>query len=230
MRRAAFLDLDGTLLNGCSSAILLEELIKQPGVHPEYGQAALQAANRKEKKGPSTLRGGIYANLPLAVKGLHPSVMDDAAHLAWPNLQKSLFPFARDLVSLLREGDYTTFLVTGAMAQMATLAADFMGVDVCIGAVLRVEGQAFTGELTRAPAQAGMKSELVKSWITSEKFDASTSFALGNGIRDAEMMELVGRAVAFEPDYDLEPVAHKNDWLIADRHTVMVVCEELVRG
>lgn len=228
--RAAFLDLDGTLLDGCSSALMLRELVKDYRVDHRYAHNALMAADRKEKKGPSTLRGGIYKNLPLAVKGVHHSVIAEAAQAAQDSTREALFPFARDLVEMLRDANYVTFLVTGALWQTAAPVAEHLGIDVCIGAFLEVENQSFTGRFTRAPARSGEKRALVRSWAVTEGIDLSDSLAMGNGIRDAEMLELVGRPVAFEPEYDLEPLAHKNNWPIADRHTVLTMCAEMMRG
>ena len=96
--KAAFLDLDGTLCDGSSSAFLLRELAKEPGVHREYLDAALEAADRKEKKGPSTLRGGIYKNYPPAVKGLDISQVTRAAMRAWPAFRKTMFDFVPDQI------------------------------------------------------------------------------------------------------------------------------------
>lgn len=223
------MDLDGTLISGCSSIFLLRELMKSDEVNHEFAQRALNSAEWKQRGLPA-LRGGIYRNLPLAVKGCPPALMAEAADRAWPELAKTMFPFAQDLVKTLHSHHYTVFLMTGAMWQMAAHVAEMLHIDVCVGAVLEVRDRVFTGELTRAPARTGEKSHLVKSWARSQKIDLTESMAMGNGIRDAEMMELVGKPVAFEPEYDLAPIARRYSWPIVDQDSVLPLCETLVLG
>ena len=227
--KAAFLDLDGTLCDGSSSAFLLRELAKEPGVHREYLDAALEAADRKEKKGPSTLRGGIYKNYPPAVKGLDISQVTRAAMRAWPAFRKTMFDFVPDLVQLLHSEGFEVVLVTGGPEELARHVRAEYGMSATVGARLETEALKCTGRLAQAPAQAGGKSEYIRSTL-AYGLDLEESFSMGNGIRDAEMMELTGSAVAFEPEFDLAPLAETNGWPVADRSDVLEVCERALTG
>lgn len=227
--KAAFLDLDGTLCDGSSSAFLLRELAKEPGVHREYLDAALEAAGRKEKKGPSTLRGGIYKNYPPAVKGLDISQITQAAYRAWPAFRESMFDFVPDLVELLNSEGFKVILVTGGPEEMARHVRAEYGMYAMTGARLATYAGKCTGTLAQAPARAGEKAAYIQSALVYG-LDLSRSFSMGNGIRDAEMMELTGSAVAFEPEFDLAPLAETNGWPVADRDNVLEVCGKAVTG
>lgn len=223
--RAAFLDLDGTLCDGPSSAFLLRELVGVPGVNREYLRAALAAAERKEAKGPSPLRGGVYANYPPAMKGVHIREVWAAAKRAWPAMAQTMLPHTQSLVDMFRERGYLVILVTGGPREMARQVHSVYRMSMVVAADLARDNSGIcTGELAAAPAKEGEKDRILRDMVRGFKLDMAGSFAMGNGIRDAEMMRLVGRSVAFEPEYDLEPVAQEQGWSIANRDNVLDVC------
>lgn len=228
--KAAFLDLDGTLCEESSSAFLLRELAKEPGAHMEYLEAALGAATRKVTKGPTTPRGGIYKNYPPAVRGMEITQVSRAARRAWPAFRDLLFPFVGDLVELLHSKGFQVVLVTGGPEELAWYVMNHYRMYSMVGTRLETRGSRCTGRLASAPARAGEKDICARSLAEAYGFVLEHSFAMGNGIRDAEMMKLTGKAVAFEPEYDLEPLAHERGWPVADRDNVLEVCEKALIG
>lgn len=220
--RIALLDLDGTLCVGSSSTPLLQELIDVPGVRQDYLEAALRAANRDESKGPSRLRGGVYANYPRAVQGLPQHTVRDAALRAWPRMESMLLPFAHEVVEMLYAHSYEPILVTGCIREMADLVAEYLGIGQCFAADLDVRSGYLTSDFVHAPARAGEKQEFVLRLVEDRpEIDLGASLAMGNGVRDAEMMELVGIPVVFEPEKDLADLSGARGWPVVDRLTVM---------
>lgn len=219
--RSALLDLDGTLCGGASTVPLLKALSDVPGVRQDYLAAALRAASRDESTAVSPLRGGVYANYPQAVAGMRPEEVQEAARRAWPDMTTMIFPFAHVLTGALRSWGFEVVLVTGCIREMADLVADALGIQVCMAATLAVVDGRYTDDFVMAPARKGAKTALVKDLVASYGVDLSRSMAMGNGARDAEMLDLVRFPMAFEPEPDLIPLVESCGWPRTDRYRVL---------
>lgn len=217
-KRRAYLDLDGTLLDGKASIPFLREILSIEGVDRYFVQRALAAA---ESGIP-----GVYDNYPLAVKGIHYGFIADAARRAYKDVKGDLFPYAWDLVDYLYVRGYETVIVSGAPEEIVTRLASDTGAHVAWGARIAVRRSRCTGHLETAPARAGEKRKIVLEDALRKGVDLGDCFAMGNDVRDAEMMELVGTPMAFEPTAELADVAGARNWPVVDRASVL----DVIRG
>jgi putative phosphoserine phosphatase/1-acylglycerol-3-phosphate O-acyltransferase len=81
----------------------------------------------------------------------------------------------------------------------------------------------------RSVAMRGLRGQKVAALHQLTRFmhtDLQRSIALGNTSADVGLFELVGRPIAFEPSRRLRTTALRNGWDLADRHSVLDLCQD----
>lgn len=128
------------------------------------------------------------------------------------NLRRTVFPAALNCIEdHQRRGDVLV-LVTGGLEVVMQPLAEFLHADKLIATRLVERDGFFTGAID-GPAIAGKhKAELVKAYAERHGVDLASSFAYGNSLGDAEMLESAGRPVAVNPDASLRRLAQSRGW------------------
>jgi HAD superfamily hydrolase (TIGR01490 family) len=221
--KIAALDVDGTLFPHAIGARLFEELAST-GVCSWAFVEEVANLLRHYKAGElahpdMTERAtSIYA---AAIGGVKVADVMAAAREVWRREEVRLFPFARDLIALLRESGFTPLLISASPEEIVALLARSLG-DVGFRAA-RFEAVAgsYTGCVESMPSLPGQKRRMVEEFVGGASIDLTSSVAIGNSLGDESMLSLVGHAIAFEPDISLRQVAVARGWTLADRHDVL---------
>ncbi len=111
----------------------------------------------------------------------------------------------------LSDGD-EVYLVSMAPEEIVGPFAELLGLTGCISskATIDQEGK-YTGELAFF-AQGENKALAIKVLAAEREIDLDESFAYSDSVTDVPMLEVVGHAVAVNPDRALAKVAAERDW------------------
>jgi putative phosphoserine phosphatase/1-acylglycerol-3-phosphate O-acyltransferase len=90
--------------------------------------------------------------------------------------------------------------------------AEFVRAEELVATQLDERDGVFTGELIGPPVADEHKAVWVRAYAERHAIDLAQSFAYGNNVGDAAMLECVGRAVAVNPDGRLRALAGKRGW------------------
>jgi alcohol-forming fatty acyl-CoA reductase len=111
------------------------------------------------------------------------------------------------------ESRHQVFLITGTLAPLARAVAGRLPCDVAISATeIEVRDRCFTGRLAGPHMDFGAKARAVSEWAAARGLDLSQSYAYGNQMSDAPMLEAVGNPVAANPSWRLANHARKRGW------------------
>jgi HAD superfamily hydrolase (TIGR01490 family) len=130
------------------------------------------------------------------------------------NLQRTTFPAALDCVRDHRQRGHRLVLITGSLDFVMRPLAEYLGADELFANRLVEHGGVFTGELERPPVADEHKAALVRAYAQGQNLDLSESYAYGNSIADARVLECVGHRVAVNPDRRLRRLAISRSWSI----------------
>ncbi|MCC7292024.1 MAG: HAD family hydrolase [Phycisphaerales bacterium] len=113
----------------------------------------------------------------------------------------------------LREGRRVV-LVTGSIDFLIAPLAQALSADDVIAPALVERDGVFTGELDGPPVGEAEKARRVSRFAEEHGIDLAGSYAYGDSIADAPMLERVGHPVAVNPDGKLSAMARQRGWRI----------------
>jgi putative phosphoserine phosphatase/1-acylglycerol-3-phosphate O-acyltransferase len=206
----AFFDLDGTLLAPPSlewrfAGFLLErEQIRTANLARWIARAA-----KAILAGPSA----VLANKDY-LAGIHESIVEEWGKTVEPG-SLPLFAAGVDRMRWHLESGHRVVLVTGALAPLARAIARHLSCGVEVRATeLETKSGHFTGRLSGAHVSLEQKARVIREAAAGSALDLSRSFAYGNAMSDARMLEAVGHPAAVNASWRLEREARQRGWTI----------------
>ena len=205
----AFFDLDGTLLAPPSlewrfiGHLLEREEIRTQNVADWIAESARTLGNG--------WRCAVLANKHY-LAGIHESFVEEWANTT---VHGSLPWFAQGIDHVRRhlECGHGVVLVTGTLAPLARAIAGHLPPGVEIRATnLEVQDECFTGKILGQHLGFEEKARVIREYAAEVDLDLRESFAYGNEMPDAKMLEAVGHPTAVNASWSLKREARKRGW------------------
>ena len=216
MRRAAFFDVDGTVV---ASDIVrygveirtmhrsrLGRAVWIAGFLPRVPWLLALDAWRREAFQRSFYR--IYRGLEAA------ELERRAAALFRDYVEPRIYPQAVERIERHRARGDRVVLVTGSIEMIVAPLAEHLGVSAVIAPRLAVEGGRLTGELAEAPVAGERKAERMAAFAAERGIDLEASVAYGDSADDIPMLARAGRAAVVNPRGRLLDQAMARKWEI----------------
>jgi len=210
-RIGAFFDLDGTLLAPPSlewrfiGYLMARDEIRTANV----ARWAAQSAKTFLGSG----RGAVLAN-KYFLAGIHESVVGEWEKTVAPG-SLPLLVDGIDRVQWHLERRHRVVLVTGTLAPLARAIASHLPCGVEVRATeLEIGNGRFTGRVSGAHLSFEEKARVIREDAAGCHLDLIQSFAYGNEMSDARMLEAVGNPAAVNAPWRLEREAQKRGWTI----------------
>ncbi len=135
----------------------------------------------------------------------------------WENFENSLKPRVyNDAVREIqwhRERNHQIVLVTGGADFTVAPLAQWLNADLLAAKLEEVDGK-FTGRLVGKPLIGVGKADAIKTYAGEKGINLQASYAYGDSVSDAPMLECVGNPVAVNPDRKLRRLAMERGWRI----------------
>jgi HAD superfamily hydrolase (TIGR01490 family) len=218
MNKAAFYDLDGTLLS-CN-------LVSMQAYYARNDRSILKSAYQFAKV---LLRVPVYIGLDLqsrtkfntsyfrAYRGMHRDrligLSDDLFEVT---LKPSVFLQAQALINTTRDLGYRNVLVTGTLDFQVRPIALHFGIDEVICNRLEFKNHIATGQVLPPLLAENEKARSIEQYAAEENIDLAQSCAFSDSSYDLPMLSKVGHPVATNPTRRLRRVALKNNWPILE--------------
>ncbi len=175
------LDADSTLIRN----EVIELLADEAGRGAEVA-AATEAAMRGEVDFASSLRSRVQALT---------GVSTDAFARAIARIEPT--PGVRALIAAVHERGGVVGVVSGGFHEVLDTVAPDLGVDLWRANRLAVADGRLTGEVEGAVVDATAKADTLREWATDHGVPLASTFAIGDGANDLEMMAAAGLGLAF---------------------------------
>ncbi len=215
MTAAAFFDLDRTLLPHASGTIF-SKYLEAEGIHSKA--ASIPGADLMVRV--YDLFGETKFNMRLArlavkaAKGWPVDAVERAAKNAVPDLIDAIPGYAKLLLDEHRDSGVKLVIASTSPVVLMAPLAKALGFDDVIGTEWVHDGSVFVGE-TNGPFVWGTKKrDAIEAWSVEHGVSLAESFGYSDSYYDCPMLDLVGTAVAVNPDARLSAVAVLQGWEI----------------
>ncbi|MDQ3367958.1 MAG: HAD-IB family hydrolase [Myxococcota bacterium] len=211
MRRAAFFDMDKTLLR-VDTAMSWTQFLYARG---EVGKRTLAKALYWSTLYKLSIldMDTVFNRLAAELRGDPEAEMIAKAEIWYrDHVEPEIALAARVAIEHHRQAGDVLVLATGSTQYAARPVARAMGIDHVLSSELEVEDGAFTG---RARPCFGLhKVSLAERWAVEHVIDLAHSTFYSDSYNDRPMLERVGTAIAVNPDARLRRLARQRGWRV----------------
>jgi HAD superfamily hydrolase (TIGR01490 family) len=218
MNKAAFYDLDGTLLSG--------NLVSMHAYYARNDRSPVKSVYQFLKvllSVPLLFGLDLYSRSLFnvvsfkAYRGMHRDrLIGLADDLFEVTLKPSIFPHAQALVDTTRQLGYRNVLVTGTLDFTIRPIALHFGIDEVICNRLEFKNHIATGRVLPVLLAEHEKARSVREYAAREGIDLSKSCAFSDSSADVPMLSEVGFPVATNPTRRLRRIALQKHWPILE--------------
>lgn len=221
-RRAAFFDLDKTLIPGSSLFLLARGAYKQDLFRVRdllrfaWGQAMFQLRGESQH-GMDMSR---ESTLDFVTGRKQSELMEMGREIVEQRIIPEVYPDIARVIKGHRERGDLTFLVTAAPIELAGKVAESLEMTGAIGTVSEVDANGFyTGRLVGDVIHGPAKVKAVAEIADQHSLDLYECAAYSDSINDLPLLESVGDAHAVNPDRELLRVARARGWHVHELRT-----------
>ncbi len=217
-RRAAFFDIDGTLI-GTNVVHAYGYYAMNDGSVPGIVGRTLAAAasipvfaglNLVDRKMFNEFFYRYYAGLS------EDRLLTLAEDMFEDLIKPAVFPRAQDLIDEARRAGCRVVLVTGALDFTMRPLARHFGADDLIANKMQFVGGKATGRVIPPIIEGANKANVIREYCETHGLSLMQSHAYSDSSSDYAMLTVVGRPTAVNPDLRLRALARSYNWPILD--------------
>jgi HAD superfamily hydrolase (TIGR01490 family) len=218
MNKAAFYDLDGTLL-ACN-------LVSTHAYYARNDRSPFKSVYQFAKvllRVPMLFGISLYSRSKFnvasfrAYKGMHRDrLVGLADDLFEVTLKPSILPHAAELIEKTRALGYRNVLVTGTLDFTIRPVALHFGIDEVICNRLEFRNHVATGRVIGNLMAETEKARSIREYAEREGIDLEECCAFSDSAADVPMLSAVGHPVATNPTPRLRRLAQQNGWDVLD--------------
>lgn len=210
---AAFFDLDRTLIAG-ASLFAFARAARDAGLirTGDLIGDALRAARFDVGGETDDSTTGVRERILAGVGGKRQADLVALNETVLPELLAKIRPEARAVLEQHKAAGRQTFIASASPIEIVEPLAAALGMTGGIGTRGEVVDGIYTGRLDGPFCHGAGKAEAIASLAAERGIDLDDSFAYSDSANDIPMLELVGNAVAVNPDAQLAKVARERGW------------------
>jgi HAD superfamily hydrolase (TIGR01490 family) len=219
MTRAAFFDVDKTLLPGSSLYLFARGLYRR-GFYDlrdiagfAFGQLTFRLTGAEGRRGMEAAREHALA----FIEGKRQSDLRQIGHdIVVEVIGPRIYPGMRRVIDAHHANGDKTYLVTAAPRELAERIAAYLGMDGALGTEAELVDGTYTGRLVGPVLHGPAKLDAVVGLADRQGIDLRASSAYSDSVNDRPLLEGVGHPVAVNPDRVLRELAAERGWPIQD--------------
>ena len=216
-RAAAFFDLDRTLIRGSANFPLAVAAFRAGLVPPRDLFSDARNAVAFLLKGADDARSEALRDRILhAVTGAEVATVVALGDRFIPRLAGSVLPEAQGLLAAHAAAGEDRLVVSASPIEIVGRLAREMGLEGAVGTVSEIEDGRYTGRLSGAFCYGPGKVEAVRTLAAERGYDLALCSAYSDSVSDLPFLEMVGTAVAVNPDTELRQVARERGWRVVE--------------
>lgn len=217
-RRAAFFDVDNTLLN-LKSMFSFQQFFYENASGPwgdgaeAYARFLATLKAHPDKHDRLALNRFFYESyrgwrhddvLALSRKWFE--------HLRETHGSSLFIAEALELAEQLREEGFELIAVSGSTHEILAPVLEHLRFDTCLATTLERENGWYTGRIVPPQVIGNGKAQVIRQFVQENDMELHGCAACGDHITDLPMLEIVGHAYVIEGDPALEAIAAERDW------------------
>ncbi len=220
-KKAAFFDIDGTLINGFIICDFPEYLVKKGFFDPE-AHKNIQTLLLEYKNGeiePTVASHEIPIEYALGLKGQNKEKIGVLAARFMSEYKNNVFQYSKQLVNLMNKNGFMTIGMSGSPIEVIE-ELDFLGFKKLYGSEMSTTSGTYDGNIKTNLVILENKKKLFQSLIRIYNIDLKSSFGFGDTEYDLPVLTNVFYPIAVNPNKKLRIIAEQKNWLIGDNKSV----------
>jgi HAD superfamily hydrolase (TIGR01490 family) len=220
--RAAFFDLDRTLIPGSSLFLLARGAYERDMVRVRdilrfgYGQLAFRLRGERE----SNMRKSQTSTLDFVTGRSQEELVSWGREIAEERVLPRVYEDIVRVIDQHRERGDLTFLVTAAPVELAGVVAEALDMDGAIATQSEVDTDGFyTGRLVDGVMHGPAKAKAVAETAAERGVSLLECHAYSDSVNDLPLLESVGHPHAVNPESELARIARVRGWPIHELRT-----------
>jgi HAD superfamily hydrolase (TIGR01490 family) len=221
--RAAFFDLDKTLVPGSSLFLLARGLYERDMTRVRdiirfaAGQASFVLLGSEREKGMKTSRDSALE----FVKGRSQEELRALGReISEERILPRVYPDIASVISQHTESGDDTYLVTATPVEVAEVVAGGLGMTGALGTISELDGDGrYTGALIGDILHGPAKAKAIEELAGRKGYDLRECAAYSDSINDLPLLESVGHPHAVNPDRSLRRIARARGWPVHELRT-----------
>ena len=221
-RRAAFFDLDRTLIPGSSLFLLARGAYERDMFRVRdilrfaWGQAMFQLKGED----PRGMEMSRESTLGFVTGKSQEELLAMGREIVEERIIPRVYADIVSVIEMHKERGHLTFLVTAAPIELASQIANELGMERAIATVSEIDQDGFyTGRLAGDVMHGPAKAKAVAEVAAEFGIDLLDCAAYSDSINDLPLLESVGDPHAVNPEHELARVARTRGWRIHELRT-----------
>ncbi len=223
MQKFAVFDIDGTLIRWQLYHAVVDRLAKKGllGVDAkeQLHQARMHWKRREDEAAFHTYERALISIYDAALPTLKPSDFDANVKEITHEYKNQSYTYTRDLAKDLKANGYMLLAISGSHNELVEQIASEYDFDDYIGSNYQRKDDTFTGEVEIASFD---KRKHLQALIDKHSLSLVDSYAVGDSLSDAAMLEMVSNPIAFNPDRQLFTKAKQAGWKVVVERKNMI--------
>lgn len=234
MKKFAVFDIDGTLFRWQLFSEVVFELM-QDGYIPKEVKAEVEAKmsewrNRKTAHSFHDYEIAIVqAFIPYVTK-VPVTAIETAADKILARVGNQVYMYTRNLITELKAQGYTLVAISGSQDEIVQRFAKLWQFDIALGQANDQKDGQYTGTIPGGTLLVLRKGEALKEIVATHGLSWEGSVGVGDTLSDAEMLRLVERPIAFNPNEQLFALAKEHSWPVVIERKNMIYELEAKNG
>lgn len=213
--RAAFFDLDNTLIDGSSIYYFVRGMKKSGEIKSKEIFKFAWDNYRFRKSREESSSSMAYATkkiLDFARGRSHFTISQLCEEIVRDFLPKKLYPSMRERIAEHQMIGHDTWIISASPIEIASVVARELGMTGAIGTQGEVVEGLYSGNLPNGPMHGLNKATAIEKLATDFSYDLNKSFAYSDSMNDLPLLVSVGNPFIVNPNKALRVVATKNQW------------------
>jgi HAD superfamily hydrolase (TIGR01490 family) len=229
-RAAAFFDLDRTLIRGSAVFPLAVAAFRAGHVPPrDLLEDAVNAVGFVLHGASDERSTALRERVLRAVAGAQVQDVVALGDRFLPRLVDSVLPESRALLTEHAAAGEDRIIVSASPVEIVGELAVRLGLEGAVGTRSEIVDGRYTGRLDGAFCYGEGKVAEVRRMASERGYDLGLCTAYSDSISDLPFLELVGTAVAVNPDEELREVARQRGWRVVEVTRAPLPGERAVR-
>jgi len=212
---AAFFDLDRTLIAGSSAFVFARAAYDADLIRPrEFIGDAIGAVKFRLFGSSDNSSTSVRDRILSAAGGAKQTDLLALNEIVLPELLGLIRPEARALLEQHHAAGRETWIVSASPIEIVEPLAIALEMTGGIGTRGEVDNGVYTGRLAGPFCYGPGKAEAIAAIAAERNINLADSWSYSDSMSDVPMMEIVGNAVAVNPDAQLSALARSRGWPI----------------
>ncbi len=222
MRFAAF-DIDGTLFRSGLYREVFFELIRMGALPKHLHEQLAEKETAWQKRAHGRAFGEFEQSMAELfdehVPNLKIADFEQAAERVIKEHKDNVYVYTRELVKQLNDDGYFLIAISGSQTELLEPFAQHYGFDHWVGQHYERGKEYFTGHIRKTHQG---KDKFLKEVIKDKNLALKDSVAVGDSNGDVDMLSMVERPIAFNPEERLFNTANKHGWeVVIERKNII---------